>query len=215
MMAVDILPAAIPIDASRHFSDALLPYLTTLIEEHSYGRSNSESLSSSVPAPAKNREGKGEISVHSSALRKATVAIGGELTKDHKWLQELVEPHVRLKQILAAAKEEEGNGDNDRREALPSNSSASISPSQLPAEIEQNRRNTAKAAQSSFRSEASNSAAYSLYVSRLVSKVGAERMSHGQSLNKKQVLLLGSGMVAQPVVDYLVCKAGVEVMIGS
>lgn len=31
---------------------------------------------------------------------------------------------------------------------------------------------------------------------------------------RKRVLLLGSGMVAQPVVDYLVCKHGVKLMIG-
>jgi hypothetical protein len=93
-------------------------------------------------------------------------------------LQGPVGPHVRLKQILVAAKEEGGNSDKDRREALPS---ASISPS---ADTEQNRPNTARAAQSQSSSEASYSAAYSLYVSRSVSKGGAERMSHGESPNK-------------------------------
>ena len=231
MMAVDILPTAIPIDASKHFSDALFPYLTTLIEEFSLGKNNARSSSLSASAEkgssiVNGTEGEGEPSSslwgHTSALNKATVARGGELMKDHEWLRELVEPHVRLKLEFEA--EGMGVGNMVRREAstsLPTGStttlqsplpSSSSSPHLATQEINPG---PVKATQSQSAAEASNSAAYTLYVSRMASKVAEEvNRRSGQSLIKKRVLLLGSGMVAQPVVDYLVCKAGMEVTIG-
>lgn len=67
MMAVDILPSSLPLDASTHFSDALFPYLMTLIEEYRGNRA----------------EG-----VYNKALNTATVARAGELVGKHGWLKE-------------------------------------------------------------------------------------------------------------------------------
>ncbi|KAJ7212239.1 Saccharopine dehydrogenase-domain-containing protein [Mycena pura] len=67
MMAVDILPASIPLDASNHFSKALYPYLETLIESYQTG---------------------GALS---PALERGTIAAGGKLADKHKWLWENVE----------------------------------------------------------------------------------------------------------------------------
>ncbi|KAJ7459741.1 Saccharopine dehydrogenase-domain-containing protein [Mycena latifolia] len=68
MMAVDILPASIPLDASEHFSTALLPYLKTLIEYY--------------------RTGKWDAL--GPALDQATIAANGKLAEKHYWLQDSV-----------------------------------------------------------------------------------------------------------------------------
>lgn len=73
MMAVDILPTALPIDASTHFSSVLLPYLESLIA----GYKGSDQ-----------RELRG-------ALARATVAEEGKLTEKHAWLGEKVEAYRR------------------------------------------------------------------------------------------------------------------------
>lgn len=71
MMAVDILPTALPLEASTHFSDVLAPYLRTLIGEY---------------------RGAPEVDEGSHrrrmALERATVARGGVLSKDFEWLNE-------------------------------------------------------------------------------------------------------------------------------
>ena len=69
MMAVDILPTALPIDASTHFSNVLIPYLESLIA--GYKGSDQGKL-------------KG-------ALDRATVADEGQLVGGHTWLGEKVE----------------------------------------------------------------------------------------------------------------------------
>lgn len=69
MMAVDILPTALPIDASIHFSNVLVPYLESLIA--GYKGSDQGKL-------------KG-------ALDRATVAQEGQLLEKHAWLGEKVE----------------------------------------------------------------------------------------------------------------------------
>jgi alpha-aminoadipic semialdehyde synthase len=69
-MAVDILPASIPLDASEHFSNALLPYLSSLIDSTLSGKLSSDQ--------------------YLEALDRATIASGGELTPKHQWLSELV-----------------------------------------------------------------------------------------------------------------------------
>jgi len=189
MMAVDILPSGIPIDASKHFSDALLPYLTTLIEEFSFGGNNARpSSSSSVLASAEKESGnngngsEGSHSSLSSALNKATVARGGKLMKDHEWLRELVKPIQR---------------------SLPTSPELQSPPTQrsLPTSPELQSPPTS----SHFGPRGLNSSPFN----KLIKPPKAD-----QGLIKKRVLLLGSGMVAQPVVDYLVCKGGMEVMIG-
>jgi alpha-aminoadipic semialdehyde synthase len=69
MMAVDILPTALPIDASTHFSSVLLPYLESLIA----GYQGSD---------------QGELK---GALARATVAEEGKLIEKHAWLGGKVE----------------------------------------------------------------------------------------------------------------------------
>jgi alpha-aminoadipic semialdehyde synthase len=70
MMAVDILPASIPFDASEHFSSKLYPYLEGLIEAYRAG-----------VAPQQ----------LDSALEDATIAAGGRLKERHRWLQDNVD----------------------------------------------------------------------------------------------------------------------------
>jgi alpha-aminoadipic semialdehyde synthase len=69
MMAVDILPTALPIGSSTHFSSVLVPYLESLIA--GYKGSDQGKL-------------KG-------ALDRATVAREGRLLERHAWLGEKVE----------------------------------------------------------------------------------------------------------------------------
>ncbi|KAJ7644034.1 Saccharopine dehydrogenase-domain-containing protein [Roridomyces roridus] len=69
MMAVDILPASIPLDASEHFSTALMPYLESLIESYQ----------------------KGQTRTLAPELERATIATGGKLTEKHEWLQNSVD----------------------------------------------------------------------------------------------------------------------------
>ena len=68
-MAVDILPTALPVDSSNHFSNVLVPYLESLIA--SYTGSDQGKL-------------KG-------ALAQATVTQEGRLLEKHSWLGERVE----------------------------------------------------------------------------------------------------------------------------
>ncbi|KAF9039350.1 Saccharopine dehydrogenase-domain-containing protein [Panaeolus papilionaceus] len=69
MMSVDILPASIPLDASKHFSSALGPYLKGLID-------------------CQLNPGTAE---YPEALARARIATGGFLTAKHKWLQPAVD----------------------------------------------------------------------------------------------------------------------------
>ncbi|KDR71797.1 hypothetical protein GALMADRAFT_253543 [Galerina marginata CBS 339.88] len=91
MMSVDILPASIPLDASVHFSAALHPYLSDLINY--YGS----------PVPT--------ATTFPTALERATIAAGGGLKERHRWLQSGVDSfHQRVAQAgagLALMQEEE------------------------------------------------------------------------------------------------------------
>ncbi|KAJ7134466.1 Saccharopine dehydrogenase-domain-containing protein [Mycena epipterygia] len=69
MMAVDILPASIPLDASEHFSNVLFPYLEALIESYSGGKPG----------------------VLGAALDRATIAAKGQLEDKHRWLQDSID----------------------------------------------------------------------------------------------------------------------------
>ena len=69
MMAVDILPTALPIDSSTHFSNVLVPYLESLVA----GYKGSD---------------KGELG---GALDRATVSQEGQLLGKHAWLGGKVE----------------------------------------------------------------------------------------------------------------------------
>lgn len=69
MMAVDILPTALPVDASTHFSNVLVPYLESIIA--GYKDPNQGGFK--------------------AALDRATVAQEGKLIEKHAWLGEKVE----------------------------------------------------------------------------------------------------------------------------
>ena len=70
-MAVDILPTALPLEASTHFSNVLAPYLRTLISEYR-----------GVPEADEGSQ------LRKAALDRATVARGGKLSKEFEWLKE-------------------------------------------------------------------------------------------------------------------------------
>lgn len=72
MMAVDILPTALPREASEHFSSVLGPYLRSVIRGYRQSSGREESA------------GKEE------ALERATVASGGQLREGHLWLEDLL-----------------------------------------------------------------------------------------------------------------------------
>jgi alpha-aminoadipic semialdehyde synthase len=76
VMSVDILPTAIPLDASRHFSDKLAPYLDALIDLYSASSSSTET------------EANKELE---EALQRSTIAQGGVLQEKHTWLKRKVD----------------------------------------------------------------------------------------------------------------------------
>lgn len=71
VMAVDILPTALPRDASQHFARVLLPYLRTVIGGY-HG----------APVVDGGERGRAE------ALERATTAKGGVLAERHRWLED-------------------------------------------------------------------------------------------------------------------------------
>ncbi|PFH49159.1 hypothetical protein AMATHDRAFT_148287 [Amanita thiersii Skay4041] len=73
VMSVDILPTSIPFDASRHFSNALMPYLERVLGYYS------------------DMNAIGKEDWQARALERASVAVGGALTGKHAWLQEGVD----------------------------------------------------------------------------------------------------------------------------
>ncbi|KAI0349833.1 hypothetical protein OH77DRAFT_1431672 [Trametes cingulata] len=72
MMAVDILPTALPLEASQHFSKAFLPYLRSILA----GYKHPEEL----PVTEEHKK------TH-QALERATVASGGKLRAPFEWLR--------------------------------------------------------------------------------------------------------------------------------
>ncbi|GAA5960892.1 hypothetical protein JCM3765_007527 [Sporobolomyces pararoseus] len=79
--SVEILPSALPLDATNKFSTAVLPYVRELL------------VSSSKPATASSSSS--EIS---AALERATLARDGKLEKQHEWLYGLLEQKLVKKQ---------------------------------------------------------------------------------------------------------------------
>ncbi|PCH34748.1 hypothetical protein WOLCODRAFT_139556 [Wolfiporia cocos MD-104 SS10] len=79
MMAVDILPTALPLEASQHFSQVLLPYLRMLIGE--YGGGGARQSAHRGDAPAR------ELLLK-QALDRATVAQRGKLSEPLAWLEQ-------------------------------------------------------------------------------------------------------------------------------
>jgi len=80
MMSIDILPTALPLDASRQFSREFYPYLRTLLQ-------NIKSRGSSQEWNG----GSGEDAKLTDALEEATIAAGGQLRRKHQWLQPAVD----------------------------------------------------------------------------------------------------------------------------
>lgn len=80
MMSVDILPTALPLDASQHFSKEFYPYLRTLIHNVKTHGSSNEWKGGSV-----------QDAKYTEALERATIASRGQLRKKHQWLQPAVD----------------------------------------------------------------------------------------------------------------------------
>ncbi|PSR70717.1 hypothetical protein PHLCEN_2v13410, partial [Hermanssonia centrifuga] len=70
MMAVDILPTALPREASERFCAALVPYLRTVVRQYL------------TPVAKEGREEEEE-----KELERAVVASGGALREEHQWLE--------------------------------------------------------------------------------------------------------------------------------
>lgn len=128
IMSLDILPASIPLDASKQFSHALLPYLQSYIHEQITGTPDALT----------------------DALRKGTIAKRGVLSKP----QEHLYPQVQARRSRTVDK--------------------SVIAHKIP-----NHKNFAG------------------YVP------------------KKKILILGSGMEAGPMVDFIAQRSDVELMIGE
>ena len=77
VMAVDILPSELPLEASQHFSNSILPYLKAIIREYESDDSSGKMGVKSRPDPE-----------HRQALNRATTAFNGQLTEKHSWLYE-------------------------------------------------------------------------------------------------------------------------------
>lgn len=137
-MSVDILPASIPLDASKSFSLALEPYLTNLI-----GHITTPTFDGTLPPD----------------LERATIASGGVLAEKHQWLQPNVDEFRKARQPEEVAPDE------------------SLSESAEPCET----------------------------------KTTTTPAGHTR---KKRILMLGSGMVAAPAVDFLAQRSDVELIIG-
>jgi alpha-aminoadipic semialdehyde synthase len=71
VMAVDILPASLPRDASVHFSERLLRYVRSIVDDY--------------------KGVKGGDVEAADALKRATIASNGQLQKGHEWLTEKVD----------------------------------------------------------------------------------------------------------------------------
>ncbi|KAI0001339.1 Saccharopine dehydrogenase-domain-containing protein [Russula compacta] len=71
VVAVDILPASLPRDASIHFSEKLLRYVRSVVNDY--------------------KGIKGEDAEASDSLKRATIASEGRLQQRHEWLAEKVE----------------------------------------------------------------------------------------------------------------------------
>ncbi|KAF6741180.1 Saccharopine dehydrogenase-domain-containing protein [Ephemerocybe angulata] len=109
LMSVDILPTALPLEASEHFSARLLPYLQALLDYPSLrttGLVASTSASSSTSTSvSKNKDGSGKEDGRAlaEALERATIARGGKLMEKHKWLQPAVDTFYAQSRATSSA----------------------------------------------------------------------------------------------------------------
>ena len=143
IMSVDILPASIPLDASKSFSSALEPYLTNLINYTSKPK-----FDGTLPPD----------------LERATIASKGVLADKHKWLQPSVDKFREVPDEMSS-KSAEPSDEMSLESAEPSETNPTTTPT----------------------------AGYT---------------------RKKRILMLGSGMVAAPAVDFIAQRGDVELIIG-
>ncbi|KAF9530085.1 Saccharopine dehydrogenase-domain-containing protein [Crepidotus variabilis] len=182
MMSVDILPASMPLDASKHFSKALRPYLRDLVGEYTFRGSLTRKRGyGDVDLDLAGYEGR-----YTEALRKATIAQGGMLRGEWKGL------------LWEGVREFAG--------------------APFGGAIESARKAEMKALEDKDKDKvAAKEEEDHPHVKTSVKAGGATSGGGGRGGvgEKKRVLLLGSGMVAQPAVDYLVAKLGVKLVIAS
>ena len=73
LSTVEILPSAFPLDATKQFSNALLPYIRQLLDDPKF-----ENARAADPETV-------------DALHRATLVRDGELETKHRWVMELME----------------------------------------------------------------------------------------------------------------------------
>lgn len=87
IMSIDILPSELPLDASKHFSGALNPYLRSLVKTYQ-GTSPTE-----------------QDRVAMDTVDRATIARRGELRPKHAWLGELLTKSASSAPLVVPAPE--------------------------------------------------------------------------------------------------------------
>ena len=97
VVAVDILPASLPRDASIHFSGKLLRYVRSIVNDY--------------------KGIKGEDTEASDSVKRATITSEGQLQRRHEWLAEKVEvwrnaqgPRTEEKRSVSDASAESDGG---------------------------------------------------------------------------------------------------------
>lgn len=101
IMSVDILPTALPLEASESFSKGILPYVRGVLRRYRGSWNEAEKDSKS--------ESKREEWDVDEALARATIAEGGALKEKHEWLWDLVDAHRNsVPQISVAAQPQLG-----------------------------------------------------------------------------------------------------------
>lgn len=73
-MSVDILPTALPLEASQDFCKGILPYVKTICEDYAPNGKTGSSANDGLR----------------QAIKRATIASSGVLAETHHWLQDLV-----------------------------------------------------------------------------------------------------------------------------
>lgn len=157
MMAVDILPTSIPLDASESFSKSLMPYLTAAIDNQ---------VESTWDVEPK--------TPMAEALKRATIAEHGKLINGHKWLWPVVK-HFHGKNEPRKVEEVQNEDATKSEDVLEGTTSAVIDHKEM----------LSPATQEKTRS------------------------------SRKKILILGSGMVAQPAVDMIATRPDVDLVIGA
>ncbi|KAF4583903.1 hypothetical protein EYR40_002401 [Pleurotus pulmonarius] len=180
IMSVDILPTTIPLDASEHFAEAFKPYLNALIEQYQQFPHNSHKWPDSDDKYMK-------------ALDRATIAMNGELTSPHLWLQDNVT---------------KWKAENPSEAQKLADDASSIFLMSLFKGNGNNRQHETKAAerQQVYKPSSVGDAASADVAEANRGYVGGK---------KKRMLMLGSGMVAGPAVDEIARRPDVELLIAS